>query len=84
MGKTEEANEILGRLLLSPTVALDAYPLAILYAGMGDRENALASLEKAYEQHAANMIYLKVEPFLDPLRGQPRFDALLAKLNLTA
>ncbi len=56
--------------------------IAAIYAGLGDNDQAFACLEKAYEQHDAKLVYLKVEPLLDPLRSDPRFAGLLRRVGL--
>jgi hypothetical protein len=40
-------------------------------------------LEQAYEEQDPGLFYLKVSPFLDPLRSEPRFQALLRRVNFT-
>jgi TolB-like protein/Flp pilus assembly protein TadD len=59
----------------------DPYFTARIYAQLGDKEQAFAWLEKAYEQHSPGIYKLKVEPLLDPLRSDPRFDDLLRRMN---
>ncbi|HEX6731662.1 MAG TPA: hypothetical protein VF074_16675 [Pyrinomonadaceae bacterium] len=56
--------------------------LALLYAGLGDKEGAFASLEKAYAAHDVQMQYLKVDPHYDSLRSDPRFNELLRRVGL--
>jgi hypothetical protein len=41
--------------------------------GLGDKDAALGELEKAYQEHDWFMSRLKVDPFMDPLRDDPRF-----------
>ncbi len=71
----DELNELSGRMYVSP------YYRAEIHAGLGEREEALACLGKAYEERANLLVFLKVEPRLDPLRGEPRFQALLRRMN---
>lgn len=54
----------------------------MLYAGMGDWEQALDWLEKAYEERADGLTWINVEPMFDGLRQQPRFQALVKKMGL--
>jgi adenylate cyclase len=61
---------------------VEPFSLAIVYLGMGDRERALDGLEKAYAAHSQSMAWLKMDRIYDPLRSEPRFIALLKKLNL--
>ena len=59
-------------------------PVTMLWAhlGMGNKEEALADLEKAYSEHASILTTLKVEPAFDPLRSDPRFQDLLRRVGL--
>jgi hypothetical protein len=56
--------------------------LAIIYAGIGDRDHAFEWLEKAYEERSGLLLYLKTDPFFDPLRSDPRFADLLLRVGL--
>jgi hypothetical protein len=58
------------------------FNLAIVYLGMGERERALDDLEKAYRAHSEWMNILKMDRIFDPLRSEPRFIALMKKVNL--
>jgi tetratricopeptide (TPR) repeat protein len=57
------------------------YWVAVLYAALGDKDAAFAELEKAYEAHDWFLQRIKVDPFMDPLRDDPRFNALVQRLN---
>jgi Tfp pilus assembly protein PilF len=59
----------------------DAYSIAALYAETGEHERALALLEQAYAQHDGVLEQLKVDPRLDNLRSNPRFQALLRRMS---
>src|SRR5882672_526750 len=52
------------------------------YLGLGDNEQAFAWLERAYQVKAEILQYLKVHPFFDPLRGDPRFANLIHRVGL--
>jgi TolB-like protein/Tfp pilus assembly protein PilF len=56
--------------------------LATTYMLLGQNDKALDALERSYQQHAPNIIYLKADPYYDPLRTDPRFVALERKLGL--
>ena len=56
--------------------------IAQLYAHAGEKDRGLEWLEKAYEGHAPQMVYLNVEPIWDSLRDDPRFQDLLRRMNL--
>ena len=82
-GRRDEALLVLDGLTKRSSVRyVPQYHFALSYMGLGDRENALASLEKAYEQHDAMMIFLKVESKWQDLRSEPRFIELMKKMNL--
>src|SRR5207302_3205058 len=58
-----------------------AYGYAVIQIGLGDKEQAVDWLERSYEaKETGNITYIKVDPFLDPLRGNPRFEALANKI----
>jgi eukaryotic-like serine/threonine-protein kinase len=59
-------------------------PVAIcmVYAGLGMADAVFAWLERAYEERRGWLAYLKVEPTLDGLRGDPRFTELLRRMRL--
>ena len=59
-----------------------ALNIAVSYLGLGDEPQALAWLERAFEERSFRMAYLKVEPTWDPLRSEPRFQQLLRRVGL--
>jgi TolB-like protein/DNA-binding winged helix-turn-helix (wHTH) protein len=62
----------------------DAYYVATLYAATGEQGKALDLLERAFHQHDVYVLQLKVDPRLDNLRSNPRFQALLRRMNFPA
>ena len=56
--------------------------VATIYGALGETDKAFAELEKAFAEHDWDIHRLKVDPFMDPLRDDPRFAALLKRLNL--
>lgn len=54
----------------------------IAYVGLGDKEQAFAWLEEAYKEKSNILQHVKVHPFLDPLRGDPRFADLVRRVGL--
>jgi TolB-like protein/Tfp pilus assembly protein PilF len=79
-GERGKAQEILNKLKTSKDYVSPG-ELAILHVALGDKEAALASLEKAYAAHDSQLMYLKVEPEFDPLRSDPRFQDLMRRMN---
>jgi TolB-like protein/DNA-binding winged helix-turn-helix (wHTH) protein len=60
----------------------DAYGIAIIYARLGEKEKAIASLESAYDERKIAMSETGVEPAFDALRSDPRFHMLLRRIGL--
>jgi tetratricopeptide (TPR) repeat protein len=56
--------------------------IGYLYAKLGDNDRAFAWLERAFDERIARVLWLKVDPRAKPLRNDPRFAALLARLDL--
>jgi len=81
-GNKTEALKILDQLKeLSTQRYVSAYSFAILYLGLGEKQEALRWLEQSYQDRAGSEIgYIRVDPLLDPLRGDPRFEALAEKI----
>jgi tetratricopeptide (TPR) repeat protein len=81
-GRQEEARKILSQLLeMRKQHYVDAYCLAIVYLGLGDRAEAMNWLEQGYrDRNGDELVSLRGDPFLAPLRGDPRFEALAEKI----
>jgi len=54
----------------------------MLYAGLGDQEQALLWMEKAYQERADGLTWINVDPMLDPLRKHPRFQEVAKRMGL--
>jgi serine/threonine-protein kinase len=59
-----------------------SYAVAIYHAALGEKDEAFAELNKAYENREFGLVLLKVDPRLDPLRSDPRFADLVRKVGL--
>jgi len=59
-----------------------AFSVALIYIGLGDRDNAMHWLEKAYRDRSTYMVYIKIDALLDPVRSDPRFTDLLHNMEL--
>jgi len=78
-----EARAILQQLsALSKEKYVPSYPVAAIYAALGEKDEALARLERAYDERDAWMDYLGLDPRLDSLRSDARFINLLRRMNL--
>jgi len=82
-GKIAEARGLLRELQeRSKRAYVPAYDLAVVHLALGENEAALEWLQRAYDEHDWGLIVLAVEPRLDPLRSDPRFQGLLRKVGL--
>jgi serine/threonine protein kinase/tetratricopeptide (TPR) repeat protein len=81
-GNTEAAEAVLKEMdLLSARRHVSPYHLALVHSSLGKVEAALDLLERAYEIKDAKILWMGVDPELDPLHGHPRFNELLRRLN---
>ena len=81
-GKKSEAERILAELRGQAAGSYAApFQLAMVYAGLGDNDQAFAQLEKAYRDRSWYMTWLKVVPVLDVLRPDPRFAELSRRVG---
>lgn len=82
-GRRAEARAVLADLTRPvPGRYVSPYSVAIVHVGLGDRDEALAWLDKAYAERSDYMVYLGLEPMLDSLRSDPRFDALVRRVGV--
>jgi len=82
-GRLNDARATMQAVLeLSQKQFVSPYGIASYYAVIGDNDRALDWLEKAYSERDGTLVWLKVHPRLDGLRGEPRFRDLLARLQL--
>ena len=73
----------LGELdVMSKDHFVSPYFYALIYSGLGDRDNAFKYLNRSLEERSDWLAYLKVDPALDPLRSDPRFSELERKVGL--
>jgi TolB-like protein/Tfp pilus assembly protein PilF len=82
LGQRDEALKILAQL---PQIAahryVPSYSYALLHMALGEKDKAVEWLERSYQEGAGlDVIFLKVDPMLDPLQKEPRFQALVAKV----
>jgi tetratricopeptide (TPR) repeat protein len=81
-GQRDKALQILEQLHeLSKHHYVMAYCMALIYSGMKEKEKAFHWLEKAHQERAPMFVFVKVDPRLDYLRSDPRFDAFLRRMN---
>jgi TolB-like protein/DNA-binding winged helix-turn-helix (wHTH) protein/Tfp pilus assembly protein PilF len=81
-GNHATANKLLSQLeALSKKQYVSPYYIAIVYLGLGKNDVAMNWLEKAYTDRSNGLVFMKVEPELDPVRTNPRFVTLQTRLN---
>ena len=81
-GRRAEARKILEELKQqAKSKYISPGTIADVYGALGDKDQAFALLDKAYEERDNMVILLKVEPIFDPLRSDPRFANLLRRVG---
>ncbi|MCH7985448.1 MAG: winged helix-turn-helix domain-containing protein [Acidobacteria bacterium] len=81
-GKRDDARKILHELIEdSKRGVVELSGIARIYAALGETDQAFGWLEKAYEDHEHWLVALKVDPFFDSLRSDPRFQDLVRRMN---
>ncbi len=84
-GRPVEAGQILDDLTRQANQKYVApYFFAGIHVGLGENDRALEYLEKAYEEHSNWLIYLHIDPSMDDLRDDPRFQDLVRRVGLPA
>jgi TolB-like protein/DNA-binding winged helix-turn-helix (wHTH) protein/Flp pilus assembly protein TadD len=82
-GKKSEARRLLDELKhLSAQEYVPAPNIALIYAGLGEKDQAFAWLNKGYEDRSFQMQWIKIEPRWDSLRSDPRFQDLMRRVGL--
>ncbi len=89
-GKRSKAERLLNELMRlsktrdqsSPAFDVSPHSIAEIYSALGQKEKAFEWLNKAFEQRDMQMVSLKVNPTLDPLRDDRRFTELMRRVGL--
>ena len=84
-GRTEEARRMLAEIeaRMSETGAIGSrHAIAVIHLALGDAAAALEWLERAHAARDQALVWLKVHPRLDPLRGEPRFERIRVAMGL--
>ncbi len=82
-GNPQQAEMVLAKLKdIARHGYVSPFDLALIYVALGDKEKAFQWLQKAFEERATFLVYMKWEPRLDPLRSDPRFQDFLRRIGL--
>ena len=83
LGERSQALRVLDQLeAASKERYTPALSFAVVYVGLGEKDQAFVWLEKAYDERTSRLGYLKVERLWDPLRSDPRFADLVRRIGL--
>jgi TolB-like protein/DNA-binding winged helix-turn-helix (wHTH) protein/Tfp pilus assembly protein PilF len=82
-GRNAEALSVIDQLQkVARQSYVSSYGLAQIYAALGDKQHAMKWLQSAYDERAVWMAYLKVDPVLDSVRSERRFQDLVRQMGL--
>jgi adenylate cyclase len=82
-GRKEDAGKIIADIEADKDLSGNDYRgMALVYAALGENDMAFQWLEKSFEKHEESLCSLKIDPKMDPLRSEPRFNTLLKKIGL--
>jgi tetratricopeptide (TPR) repeat protein len=83
-GRRTDALKVAKELMdLSSHAYFDPYSVAVVYAGLGDKDEAFRWLEKGYEKLSSGMPYLPTDPFWSEMRSDPRYANLRRRMAST-
>jgi tetratricopeptide (TPR) repeat protein len=83
-GRRAEAAQALRELTaFAPGRPVEPSNLFLIHSGLGDRDRALHDLAEARARHHSSLIFLRTDAVFDPVRSDPRFDALLKSVGLS-
>jgi len=80
-GDRRAAQDVINKLKNLSRSHVPNYSIAVIYAALGDKEQTLSWLARAYQERDEDIIYIKIEPALGRVRDDPRFRDLLARVG---
>jgi serine/threonine protein kinase/tetratricopeptide (TPR) repeat protein len=82
-GQRSKAEQILSQMnVRSKQEPISSYQFALVFAGLGEKDQALAALEKTFREKSTLLTYVNMDARFDPLRHDPRFTDLLHRMGL--
>jgi lipopolysaccharide biosynthesis regulator YciM len=82
-GRRRQAEAELARLKEQGKHYVAPYDIAVVYAGLGDKDETFRWLEAGYREKCFWMVWLKIDPRFEAIRGDPRYQDLLRRMHLT-
>ena len=85
LGRHSEARQMIEEMKRrAQRVYVDPFAVAIVYAGLNEKDEAFMWLERAYDAHSESLLLYKDAPLLDGLRSDPRFTNLFRRMGLAS
>jgi eukaryotic-like serine/threonine-protein kinase len=82
-GRKQEARQLLAQLMeMSKKRFVPSWAFALINVGLGDKDRAFEWLDKAYDERPSDIMSIKVDPRMEPLRSDPRYQELLLRMGL--
>lgn len=82
-GKRDEALKTIDQMKeISRQRYVSAFAFAEIYAGLGDKDEAFQWLEKCYQDRSDDLVFFRIDPILDNLRSDPRFEQFARRAGL--
>jgi len=84
-GREDEARKIIKNTGIEKMLSSNDYRgVALVYAALGETEEAFEWLEKSYQKHEESLCSIGIDPKFDPIRDDPRFNDILKKVGLSS
>jgi eukaryotic-like serine/threonine-protein kinase len=85
LGERSQALQKIEKLkAISKTGFVPGFFYALVYGGLGDKDQAFSWLEKSCDERFVRLVYLRVEPIWDPIRSDPRFAEIVRRVGIPA
>ena len=83
-GRRTDALKVIGQFKeLEKRADVDYYNVAVVYAGLGEKDETFEALERAYAQRSGSLAFVNADPFFKDLRSDPRYKELLRRIGLS-
>jgi tetratricopeptide (TPR) repeat protein len=83
-GRHSDARNVIGQFKeLEARAEVDYYNVAVVYAGLADKDRTFAALERAFEQRSGSLAFLNADPFFKEMRSDARYGHLARRIGLS-